>query len=69
MTTMTTDILSRPVFGRTSALKTLRLWVDAAKTRRALRNLSDHELADIGLNPRDAATEAARPFWDIDRRA
>ncbi|MEL6477203.1 MAG: DUF1127 domain-containing protein [Pseudomonadota bacterium] len=36
--------------------------------RRRLARLSDHELADIGLNRAAALREASRPFWDLPRR-
>ncbi|WP_407313630.1 DUF1127 domain-containing protein [Pseudomonas sp. nanlin1] len=32
-------------------------------TRRALLQLSDEQLLDIGLTPQDARREAAKPFW------
>ncbi|RCS24410.1 DUF1127 domain-containing protein [Phyllobacterium salinisoli] len=34
------------------------------RTRRALRQLTDDELRDIGLRPDEAAREAKRPIWD-----
>ena len=37
----------------------------ARQTRSLLGQMSPHMLADIGLSPADAQTEAARPFWDI----
>ncbi|MBI1416318.1 MAG: DUF1127 domain-containing protein [Limimaricola sp.] len=36
-----------------------------ARQRRALRELDDARLNDIGLSPRQAAAEAARPVWDV----
>lgn len=35
-----------------------------ARQRRALRDIDDHILKDIGLTRRQAEQEAARPFWD-----
>lgn len=36
-----------------------------ARQRRALRNLDDHQLADIGLSRKQAQTEADRRPWDV----
>ena len=38
-------------------------WYDRARERRALMELSDHMLRDIGISRADARREAARPFW------
>jgi uncharacterized protein YjiS (DUF1127 family) len=38
-------------------------WEMRRRTRKDLRNLSDHMLVDIGLDPMLAASEAAKPFW------
>jgi uncharacterized protein YjiS (DUF1127 family) len=35
-----------------------------AKQRRDLRDLTDAQLADIGITPREAAKEGQRAFWD-----
>jgi uncharacterized protein YjiS (DUF1127 family) len=35
-----------------------------ARTRRALKHLDDHLLADVGLSRDDAEAEARRPLWD-----
>ena len=34
-----------------------------ARERTRLREMSETELSDIGLSRREAAREAARPFW------
>ena len=39
----------------------LGLW----RTRRQLRALDDHALADIGLSRAEAEAEASRPIWDV----
>lgn len=39
-------------------------WRDLARQRRALLELDDHMLKDIGLSRYDARLEARRPFWD-----
>lgn len=35
------------------------------ESRSRLRDLSDHELRDIGVTRRQAKLEAARPIWDV----
>ncbi len=35
------------------------------RQRRRLAELSDHNLADIGITREEAQTEAARSFWDL----
>lgn len=42
---------------------TLLTWDLRHRTRRALRNLTDTELQDIGLTRGEAYTEARRLFW------
>ena len=44
-------------------LATLLLWQERAAQRRALRQLGDFELDDIGLTRAQALREAAKPFW------
>ncbi|MGB3243063.1 MAG: DUF1127 domain-containing protein [Sulfitobacter sp.] len=34
------------------------------RSRRALSHLTPEQLADIGVTPKQAEKEAARPFWD-----
>jgi uncharacterized protein YjiS (DUF1127 family) len=38
-------------------------WHDRARERRALMELSDHMLRDIGISRAEAHGEAAKPFW------
>lgn len=49
--------LFRRVLGR------LALWLRRHQTRRMLHELDAHLLRDIGVTPRQAAREAAKPFW------
>lgn len=42
-------------------------WLRIARERRALAAMDERQLADLGLTPREAAAEAARPFWDLPR--
>ena len=44
-------------------LDTIRLWFSRSRQRRALAELNDHLLQDIGMSRDDAAREAAKPFW------
>ncbi|MFC0409685.1 DUF1127 domain-containing protein [Roseomonas elaeocarpi] len=39
-------------------------WHRNVSTRRALLEMADHELRDVGLTRMQARCEAARPFWD-----
>ena len=41
----------------------IQLWSARAESRRTLRLLDAHLLKDIGLTPRQALEEAAKPFW------
>ncbi|MEO1330528.1 MAG: DUF1127 domain-containing protein [Pseudomonadota bacterium] len=45
-----------------------RVCAQVARERRALRELSDHQLRDLGLSRADVEREAHRPFWDAPRR-
>jgi uncharacterized protein YjiS (DUF1127 family) len=41
----------------------LSRWLQKRRQRRALSQLTDSELRDIGITRYDAAKEAAKPFW------
>jgi uncharacterized protein YjiS (DUF1127 family) len=41
----------------------LRLWSQKSRQRHALRELDDHQLADIGITRWDAKREAQKWFW------
>jgi uncharacterized protein YjiS (DUF1127 family) len=43
--------------------KRLATWLELAKLRRELTNLSDRSLQDIGLSRRHVSIEACKPFW------
>lgn len=52
------------VRGRMNALlATPSLWVERHRTRRALAELDDHLLRDIGVTQAEAQIECAKPFW------
>lgn len=38
-------------------------WMRRAQQRRDLTELTDRELADMGLTDHQVASEAAKPFW------
>lgn len=40
-------------------------WATYRRTRAALAKLEPWQLADVGLTPDQAATEAARAFWKL----
>ena len=39
------------------------MWQERANERRALRNMSDQMLKDIGISRVDAFHESNKPFW------
>ncbi len=43
--------------------RTLVLWQARSEQRTRLRDMSDHELTDIGITRGDAFDEARKPFW------
>ena len=63
--TMFTSILSAPSFSLPKASLPLGQWIRLSSERRALGNLSEQQLRDIGIDASTAAAESARPFWDI----
>jgi uncharacterized protein YjiS (DUF1127 family) len=38
-------------------------WIARARSRRILRTLDDHQLADLGLSRDRVEFESAKPFW------
>ena len=42
---------------------TVLKWEQRQQTRRALRKLDTHLMADIGLSPDDARMECKKAFW------
>lgn len=67
MTSFVTHLRSVPAVSATGAvaraLDMLLAWQERATERRRLSELSDHELADIGLDRATAIGEADKPFW------
>jgi uncharacterized protein YjiS (DUF1127 family) len=59
---------TRPIEAASSArpwgaLMTLLTWLERHQERRALREMSDHMLKDIGISRADAWAESSKPFW------
>jgi len=46
-----------------TALRLIARWIECARQRRALGELDDRMLRDIGITRCDAARECAKPFW------
>ena len=44
-------------------VRTVHGWIERSRQRRALRDLDDHMLDDIGLSRDEAAQECAKLFW------
>ncbi len=51
-----------------AVFKTVKLWVNAQRERRALRTMAYSRLDDIGVDPRVADREAHKPFWNVSSR-
>lgn len=72
MTTLTDPAFApgRPALAPGFVTRLRRLWRDGpalARQRRALAQLDDHLLRDIGLDRHAAWSEAVRPVWDVPR--
>jgi uncharacterized protein YjiS (DUF1127 family) len=54
-----------PLISRLAVNATLVVvtWEQRRRTRRDLRSLTAHMLADIGVDPQVAARESEKPFW------
>jgi uncharacterized protein YjiS (DUF1127 family) len=48
---------------RLGLLALLELWSERRRQRRALLELSDHVLKDIGISRSEALQEGRKPFW------
>lgn len=49
---------------RVSFRARLAMWRERMSSRKALKELDDRMLRDIGITARDARIESARPFWN-----
>lgn len=57
--------IAAPSFFSASMMKNVWTAFEVARERRALREMSDDALKDIGLSRIAAEREAARTFWDL----
>jgi uncharacterized protein YjiS (DUF1127 family) len=57
------DPLNRIRQNLTIALHTVDAWRTRARTRHALKQLSNSALNDIGVDRSEASHEADKPFW------
>jgi uncharacterized protein YjiS (DUF1127 family) len=48
-------------------LSIILIWIEISNQRRVLRELTDRQLADIGVCYEEAMHEAGRTFWDHSR--
>ncbi|GMQ47479.1 DUF1127 domain-containing protein [Vibrio sp. 10N] len=48
---------------RKNILTVVSVWYRNYKTRKALAEMSDRLLDDIGISPYEAGQESRRPFW------
>jgi uncharacterized protein YjiS (DUF1127 family) len=48
---------------RPGVVAMLEQWIERHRQRRALLELSDHMLKDIGISAGDAWQEGRKPFW------
>lgn len=60
-----TSILTRPELRALRVTLPLGAWVRVARERRQLAQMDERRLRDLGIDPAEAAREAARPFWDL----
>lgn len=69
MASVTLPTPARSAPSVSSRLDFVRRWLMAARRvdveRRALRELDDHILADIGVDRCTVRAECERPFWDL----
>ena len=61
------DIFSRsaPLRSPSRSLRSPMQYLEIWRTRRALAALDADALRDIGVSAKAAATEAAKPIWDV----
>jgi uncharacterized protein YjiS (DUF1127 family) len=45
------------------ALRTVELWLDRSRQRRALREMPEHLTRDLALSQADIEAESRKPFW------
>ena len=60
---MSQSIFRKITFNLLSLQDIVSAWRERHESRRTLRRLDDHMLADIGMSRADAEAEIAKPFW------
>ena len=69
MTTRIRFAVATPLSRRRFDLGALLAWsravADQARQRRRLAEMSDRQLADIGISRSDARAEAEKPWWKL----
>lgn len=56
--------MARPMKSMASVLSWIETQMERRRSRRALLEMTDEQLKDIGISRADAFGEAHRPFWD-----
>ena len=62
-----------PVLARSTGVElhvwgsVIRMWFERSRQRRALAELDDRLLRDIGITRAQAGREAAKPFWSASK--
>ena len=56
-------VRAAPSTSAAAVIEGVLAWVERARQRRHLGELSDHMLKDIGLSRADVEAEVAKPFW------
>lgn len=62
------SILSAPTVRSLRVSLPLGQWIRVSRERRSLGKLNEQQLRDIGIDAATAASESARPFWDLPAR-
>lgn len=65
MTALAQKLISHPRFGTSSVRAGIIYRLNLRAQRRALSRLTPAQLADIGLSPAQAETEARRHMFDV----
>ena len=65
MTDLTQDQSCAASFARPNLRQRLRAALHLRRQRRALHEMDDRMLADMGLTRSQARAEASRPIWDV----
>ena len=55
---------TEPLHSLAAAFVLIRRWIERTRQRRALVELDDQMLRDIGITRVEAVREAEKPFWE-----